>query len=258
MKKNIVIVSTKGGVGKSTIADHVITHILEKNRLDFQLVEIDNNNSTTSVFSESQFFSKMKSIKIDDSTAELENLVVENMTSELITVIDAGGGDDSKKIINMVVDHGLIEDTLFVIPYMPDFAQVANLIATYKLLEEKNCKILVLANGVDTANTNDMMFVSGNEELELENFKKLFGLFAIVEKSHMFSYATMCKKTLHDISRDAFEFNQNEILDYAKKQTGSDKEKMLKIYRNWKVAKMAKDYLLNFNLAKLEEIIKTA
>jgi len=249
--KNIVVANTKGGVGKSTISFHVLPYLLQN--FDFAIVEIDNNNKTSSALAQSSISHKITSVNIAIGTKKMEELVIDNIMSDQITIIDAGGGDDTITIINSLTDQNIAKNTLFIIPYFADFAAIANLLSTVQLIRDFD--YLVIANNIDTKNENDIMFVSGNEDFEIPNFSKMFKKFAIIEHSHLFSFAISKKETIVDLAQLAINHNQQSILDFAKKQTKSDKEKMLKIYRAWKISKQAKNYLEAENLQHLKSLI---
>ena len=256
MKKNIAIISLKGGVGKSSIAFHILPYLLKDKQ--FQLLEIDDNNQTIYSFISSELLnSKIRSVKIDKGTEELETLVVENMLdSNLITVIDAGGGNDSRIVIQSLIDHNLANDTLFIIPYMPDFSQLKNLFETVELVENYN--YLVVLNNF--AGKDDEIFTSGSEDFEIPNISQIFNnRFFIIPKTNLFGYATAYEKnTIYDFAKISFDYDQQAILNFAKEETDSDKDKMLTIYRRWKRANLAKKYLSNESISKLGKAINDA
>lgn len=253
--KNIAIINTKGGVGKSTLAFHILPAILADR--NFSILEIDNNNKTTTAFSNTQILKgKITSVNIDEGMQRLEELVINNMLDEdKISVIDAGGGDDSLRVIHSFIEQDLTADTLFVIPFMPDFVQLKNLVDTYNVLPSE-AKILVVLNNADLSDPDHLMFVKGNEDFEIPDISSTFEHFAICPKSPLFSYAaSRNKETIKDLALLASQYNKNEILEYAKTKTKSDKDKMTKIYRNWKISRNAKDYLESEAIAQLKSII---
>ena len=249
--KNIVVANTKGGVGKSTISFHILPHILKD--LEFRVIEIDNNNNTTKYLQNSHLRERITSVNIEEGTSKLEELVVENMVSDEITIIDAGGGDDSKKVIESFIDQNLANNTLFIIPYMPDFTQVANLLFTRKLIKQYN--YIVAANNIDLQNKNDLMFINGDEDFDIPNFSEMFKKLGIIEKTSLFSYSTSKSMLITDLAKPAYDYNQDQILKYAKEKTNSNKDEMLKIYRNWKISKIAKDYLESKNIQNFKKLV---
>jgi cellulose biosynthesis protein BcsQ len=96
----LVFCSTKGGVGKSNLAYHVATAILN----DFRLLEIDDNNQTSLIFNDSEVLKK-RVISVDTKSGEdafSDALFAITQNSDVDVIIDAGGGNDSKKVIEMV------------------------------------------------------------------------------------------------------------------------------------------------------------
>ncbi|MBU0626057.1 ParA family protein [Patescibacteria group bacterium] len=256
MKKNIAIINTKGGVGKSTLAYHILPYLL-KDKL-FQLIEIDDNNQTIDSYTNSELLNnKIKSVKIDQGTEALETLVVESMfDNDLITIIDAGGGNDSRIVIQSLIDHNLASDTLFVIPYVPDFSQLHNLFETIELVQNYNH--IVVCNNF--SGKEDEAFIHGSEDFEIPNISQLFHeKFSVVPKTNLFGYATAYEKnTIYDFAKIAFDFDQQAILNFAKIETNGDKDAMLAIYRRWKRANLAKKYLVDKSILKLGKVIDDA
>jgi cellulose biosynthesis protein BcsQ len=249
--KNIVVANTKGGVGKSTIAFHILPYLLKDSA--YKIVEIDNNNNTAKHLQNSNIKEKITSVNIQEGTIRLEELVISNIITNEVTIIDAGGGDDSRKIIKSFINHKLSNDTLFLIPYMADFTQVANLLFTRKLIEQYS--YAVVANNIDLQDENDLMFVRGNEDFDIPNFSEMFEKFAVVEKTSLFSYSTSKQMLITDLAKPAFDYSQDQILNYARKKTNSNQREMLKIYRNWKISKLAKTYLQSQNIQNFKNLI---
>ena len=138
---------------------------------------------------------------------------------------------------------------------MPDFVQLKNLVDTYNVLPS-TAKILVVLNNADLSDPDHLMFVKGNEDYEIPDISSTFTHFAVCPKSPLFSYAaSRNKETIQDLALLASQYNKNEILEYAKTKTKSDKDKMTKIYRNWKISRNAKDYLESEAIAQLKSII---
>ena len=258
MKKNIAVISTKGGVGKSTISEHLLPYVLRD--LDFQVIEIDDNNDTFKALQNSELLrDKITSCDIAKGTEKLEEIVIQNMLEDSnITIIDAGGGNDSKKVIESLKDQNMESDTLFIIPFFPDFGQIQNLFETVQLVQKEDY-IVVLNSYAGTK--EDDMFIDGNEDFEIENLSKIFkDRFLIIPKTNLFSFSsTRNKESIYDFAQRAFDFSQTEILEWAKKETKADKETMLSIYRDWKISNTAKQYLEsekieNFKAMILEKI----
>lgn len=253
MKKNIAIINTKGGVGKSTLSFHILPYLLRNK--EFQIIEIDDNNDTSLSFSNSGLLKEIVSCDISQGTQKLEELVIENMLNEeKITIIDSGGGNDSKAVISSLISQNLAKDTLFIIPYFADFSQLKNLFESVELV--KDFDFLVCLNNYTPGSKEDEMFKTGNEDYQIPNIEKIFKKhFCIVYKTNLFSFSSsMMKQSIYDFAKIAFDFDQNQILQHAKQVTNSDKDQMVQMYRDWKIADKAKEYLLSLDInINLEE-----
>ncbi|MDQ1341233.1 MAG: hypothetical protein QG567_2391 [Campylobacterota bacterium] len=255
MKKNIVLINTKGGVGKSTLSFSLLPFLLQDR--DFQIVEIDDNNNTSLAFGNSvRLKDKVVSCNISKGTEKLEELVIQNMIeADKITIIDSGGGNDSRAVLNSMLSQNLAKDTLFVVPYLADFSQLKNLFETVELV--KDFDFIVILNNYIGIENEDEMFRIGNEEFDIPNIEKVFkDKFFIVGRSNLFSFASSVhKETIYDFAKIAFDFDRSKMLEYAKEVTGANKEKMTQMYRGWKIANNAKDYLQSQEIKKLRDRI---
>lgn len=242
MKKNIAVINTKGGVGKSTLSYNILPFFLKDK--EFQIIEIDDNNDTSSSFKNSELLSnKIVSCDISQGTLKLEELVIDNMLDDKkITIIDGGGGNDSILIFQALKREDLAKDTLFIIPYFADFSQLKNLFETVELV--KDYDYLVVLNNF-AKDSEDEIFKNGDEDFEIPNISEVFKKnFAVVPKSKLFSYSSsILKKSIFDFAKIAFDYDRKQILEYAKEITGGDKAQITEMYRDWKKSDNAKDYL---------------
>lgn len=250
--KNIAIVNTKGGVGKSTLSFHILPYFLMGK--EFQIIEIDDNNDTTLSFTSSELLrGRITSCDISQGTEKLEELVIDNMlNNNKITVIDSGGGNDSKAVIKSLIKEDLAKDTLFIVPYFADFSQLKNLFETVELV--RDYEYIVVLNNF-TQNTDDEKFKTGDDDYEIPNISETFKKnFVVVPKSNLFSYSSsILKQSIFDFGKIAFDYDRKSILEHAKEVTNSNKDEITKTYRGWKKADDAKEYLLS---AEIEDFKK--
>lgn len=103
---------TKGGVGKTILANHVLPSLTDS----ALVIEIDNNN-ISSIYTASE---KIKGITLQTNQKSLEQAIVEAELSSLDgnIIIDAGGGDDSIKVIEALMAAKL--DCTVWLPITPD------------------------------------------------------------------------------------------------------------------------------------------
>jgi hypothetical protein len=254
--KNIALVNTKGGAGKSTISFHLLPYFLKEK--DFEVIEIDDNNVTATTFAASYLLDgRVKSVSVEQGTEELERIVVENMIdAEKMTIIDAGGGNDTRAVIKMIKDSAALKDeTLFIIPYFPDFAQLDNVQQTVEMLQ--GCNYIVVLNNTNLRQ-DDEMFAIGSEDYEIPSMEKLYkGKFYRVPKTTLFSFtAARGKETIGDA---AGLYNmmpdEAEFLREAKEKTEGDATEMLTRYREWKRSKICATVLQHETIMALKKAV---
>jgi len=204
----IAVLGLKGGVGKTTISWHVLPSILKQNQRDFVIFEIDDNNESNA-FNNSDIISSSnsKTVKTDDKAVAAE-IVIETMTSDNCVIIDAGGGNDTKKVLEIVKSLGSDVKVLYIIPIdrnVADFKTTA--LPTAALIESDN--ILFVQN----------QFFS-KEEFEffpVETFE-----FARVNFSPLFQYAQNLKYTIYDLSQICQTLTKEEAKNLFKEKFTKD------------------------------------
>jgi cellulose biosynthesis protein BcsQ len=245
-KKNIIaIIGTKGGVGKSTISAQIVTFALASAGAKFEMFEMDNNNKTAKALDKSELLAgKFKTLNLDASDEELEkiflNLAVSDYGKKYI--IDVGGGDDTNRFLELIRRNHLTEQTLFIVPFMPNFESLDNLESTtYKI---KNYDYLVVLNNVNTKEADEMMFAHGEEEYEILNMSELLGeKFFVLPKSHLFS---LCIARYHqviwDVHAAAKEINIAQVAKSEKFRAMEEQERRT-FFRRFKLAEEIKEYV---------------
>ena len=109
------VLSTKGGVGKTTIAQQLIApYIHNKNHYKAEIIELDNNNNSN-VLNEAQT-QETKSLKL----CKTENILLEKFMEVIAenkdVCIDVGGGDDTKTVLKALKELRLENEITFIIP----------------------------------------------------------------------------------------------------------------------------------------------
>ena len=97
---NLVVCNTKGGVGKSFISTQILPLAFDT---EINIFEIDNNNK--SVLKDSSLNFKT----LDLSKAE-EALQEADYNFEDVNIIDVGGGDDVKKVLEYIQKNDILID----------------------------------------------------------------------------------------------------------------------------------------------------
>jgi len=250
-----VLLSTKGGVGKSVISWHILPYLLKG---VFTLFELDNNNNTSKSFINSKILDKkVKTLNLDDGAKQLEEIVVSLMLDpDQKIIIDVGGGDDTRVILRLLQENNLIAQTKFIVPYMADFTQLSNLFESIKMLKEHSSNIIIALNNYHSR--DDLKFMTGDTDLELEDLPSIFKDidFVKIQNSPLFGYAIVkFKESIADLAKDAYTMDIDQALKYAKEIFDGDKEKMLSFYRKFKMAIRAKKYLESEDIQNFKKAI---
>lgn len=178
-KSNIhIVVQTKGGVGKTTFSSVLSTLLYLKNKeKKMQIFELDDNNSTRI---NSDFLSH-SSLKLKDSELALDDIQFNTLSTEdVISIIDSGGGNDSKMVLQKLYEIDLIGLNYY-IPLNDDMEQVQNVKYTIELIRkfDKIGKINLVLNRCLNLQEDEIQkqFINifGNDDLgidsEIENIK---------------------------------------------------------------------------------------
>ncbi|WP_323587744.1 nucleotide-binding protein [Aliarcobacter butzleri] len=178
-KSNIhIVVQTKGGSGKTTFSSVLSTLLYLQNKENkIQVFELDDNNSTRI---NSDFLSH-SSLKLKDSEIALDDIQFNTLSTEdVISIIDSGGGNDSKMVLQKLYEIDLTGLSYY-IPLNDDMEQVQNVKDTIELIRkfDKIGKINLVLNRCLNLQEDEIQkqFINifGNDELgidsEIENIK---------------------------------------------------------------------------------------
>lgn len=166
MYKNVyVVVSTKGGEGKTYLSLQILPVLfLDKN---INIFEVDNNNDSKKMIVKSQKIS-FKSFKIDDGLDALDEIEFNNMLTQddSINILDAGGGDDTLKLLTILKEKELFGLT-YIVPLSNSMSNVDNAVQTINAILDfdKDAKINLVLNKCPSYNFDDIQF----------KFKSFFG-----------------------------------------------------------------------------------
>jgi hypothetical protein len=164
--KNVyVVVTTKGGEGKTFLSLQILPILfLDKN---INIFEVDNNNNSQKMIENSQKIS-FKSFKIDDGLDAIDEIEFNNMLSQddSINIIDAGGGDDTVKLLKILEEKELFGLT-YIVPLSNSISNVDNSLQTINAILDfdKDAKINLVLNKCPSFDFDDIQF----------KFKSFFG-----------------------------------------------------------------------------------
>lgn len=170
--KNVyVVVTTKGGEGKTFLSLQILPILfLDKN---INIFEVDNNNNSQKMIENSQKIS-FKSFKIDDGLDAIDEIEFNNMLSQddSINIIDAGGGDDTVKLLQILKEKELFGLT-YVVPLSNSISNVDNSLQTIDAILDfdKDAKINLVLNKCLSFDFDDIKYkfksFFGNEDFGL-------------------------------------------------------------------------------------------
>lgn len=235
MGKNLIVCGTKGGTGKSIVASMILSLIFN----NCKIFEIDDNNKT-----------RYKNSKIEIVNLNLKKIdeaILEAEISDYINIIDCGGGNDTKEILQTFADN-FVEVKTFFIPILSDYEQIYNLENTIKLIRKyyKKEDIVILLNRAINLDKQDLLeqfvFLFGNEELNIKNkMKELQEKYNIkaalpIKDTFLISYCkNFLQQTLLDVEEKANEIGdlQRYKIEQLKilKEKIKNKEELKKEYK---------------------------
>jgi CobQ/CobB/MinD/ParA nucleotide binding domain len=246
------VVSNKGGVGKSTIAYHVLTALLP----DFRLVEIDDNNNTSSVLGSSKTLDgKVVSVKLEDGEQAFSMALFAGLTEGTDIIVDAGGGNDTKAVIEMLKASAEADNLTFIIPLMSNAAQIQNAIDTYQMVKGYNV-VFALNNA---KSKEEFIFWYGDQELDVEAVDKSILKIptVLVPHTNFFDLAGRQNLVLNDVKSLLGEDVQDlkTANKFAIDQANKDPEIFAKIMKKFGMCQFAKKYIAE-DLKEIKTVLK--
>ena len=122
----IAVVNDKGGVGKSVLSKYVLATLAKEKYKTVNIYEIDNNNKKGN-FNSSLINHHL--FKINDKNEAIFDVSFYEDDAEVCSIIDCGGGDDVKSVIE-ALSKNKIENVSFFIPTLDDDETVDNIKST--------------------------------------------------------------------------------------------------------------------------------
>lgn len=170
MKKILVIVNSKGGVGKSVLAHQILPSVFEQS---CSILEIDNNNRSGGIYNQSSLI-ESESIKADapDLFTRVNQALVKMYREQKPVIVDAGGGDDSAKVLNAILSAQI--PAIYLIPVSPDPETVDNFQKTKNLIIEQDPKAQIFAifNNLTKEIENEYWFIFGKKSWGIKDQTK--------------------------------------------------------------------------------------
>ncbi|WP_418178809.1 hypothetical protein ACNSOO_07195 [Aliarcobacter lanthieri] len=172
-KSNVhVIVQTKGGVGKTTVSGIVATLLyLQNENQKINLFEIDDNNNSKI----NSNYINYQSLKLKDSEIVIDDIQFNSLSdSNLVNIVDAGGGNDTKIVLQKLKEIDL-SGLNYYVPVNDDMEQVDNVKDTITLIRDfdKFAKVNLVLNRCLSLDKLDIQtqFINifGDDQLDISN-----------------------------------------------------------------------------------------
>ena len=234
MKKQIILIGTKGGGGKSMFST-MVAPLFYIGKI-INIYELDNNNVPAFESSESFRLINLKVNKADEVIDELD----------FSKIVDCGGGDDSIAVLNSI-QKSSIQGLTYILPLNDDIEQMHNIEEIiYKIKKaDPKASISIVLNRVSIMSKEDIhkqfVGVFGSEKYGIEG--KVDELLEIIDgiyyvrNSPIFSILkNLYKSTLVDSYIFAKDIVEN-IEEYKKDWAGEGKEYFNKQMSRYRFAK---------------------
>jgi cellulose biosynthesis protein BcsQ len=238
MKKlKILVLSSKGGVGKSTVSMQIIApYLYEKNQRNMiSFYEFDDENIDSLSYGGS-FLSNRESIDVEEFL--IMEKFIEILSKDEFCCIDVGGNKSTTLCLNTLNDCGMISQIdLAIIPLLDGEQDAINAKNVYDSLKkmDPNIKIIFALNRVKNQKFIEYQFDNYFGDIR-EIFDDSSALihhiedkdnYICIEDSDMIKYSRKFGITIYEIAE------QNRDFISELKDTNEEKEKKLIAFKNY-------------------------
>lgn len=199
-QKNIIVINTKGGASKSTVAMQVVAPYFLAKVQEVELLELDNQNQDAKIFSKSKI--KTKQINVDSNSKDLNQTVRDLFLAENKnnTVLDVGGNATTTNFLQSLKStHMYNMVDLFIIPMSGGSQDLKNAKETLKIILDTNKNVKVLFALSRVRNPKRVHFQYGDffEQKELNKYP-----YIILPESDCIDLSRKLKKTVYELAQD--------------------------------------------------------
>jgi cellulose biosynthesis protein BcsQ len=263
-KLKILVLSSKGGVGKSTLAMQIITpYLYEKNAKEkINFFEFDDENIDILSYGASQLTNR-ESIDVEEFV--IMDKFIEILSKEQFCCIDVGGNKSTTLCLDTLNDCGMIEEIdLVIIPLLDGEQDAVNAKKVYDQLQSinPNINIAFALNRAKNAKFVEYQFdnffgdirgVFDDKNAVLHNIHdKYKENYIIIEDNDIIKYSRKFGMTIYEIAVQKRDF----ISEF--KELKEEKEKKILSFKNYVYQNGKKYYetTLQTCFQKLDSIIE--
>ena len=212
-----LILGTKGGIGKTTVTT-LLCQVAALRGLDFEYIELDNSNdSTTSLANSKIFENRMSSCKTSKAQAELFNATFKAIKENKTVFCDVGGGLDTVELIDLVLEEFSHLDIKFILPFENSYKQMKNLKDTYNFINIPEKIYLVKNKVINYKDEKDeYIFFEGSKELGIDSVRKEINPINKVFEtalSDLNQIAEITQESILDLAQIAMQYSPAEASD---------------------------------------------
>ncbi len=232
-----IIPQTKGGVGK-TVLSMILATLLYEDDKSINVYEIDDNNNSDIKSNILNF----KSIEIKESEELLDEVYFDSFSEDenIINLVDCGGGNDTKSILNKLAENDMIGNNYYV-PIFDDIDHINNAIDTIKIIRgfDKDANVNLIFNRCFSTDQKDIeaqfIGVFGSDEYEINSrVKELdYDNIFFIPNTNIFSILKAKKISLLDTYLHAIDLvsNKHEYQIKWQKEGKESFSKKMKMFR---------------------------
>jgi cellulose biosynthesis protein BcsQ len=232
-----VTINSKGGVGKSTMANQILpAYLYLKNGQKTRLIEIDDENEDSKDLAASDILD-IKAIH----TSQIKTIDEVFIDDDVDTIIDVGGNKTATIFLNEMRKIGEFENVVWLIPIGQGRQDAANAFDTTNAIREldDNAKIIyVLSNSKSDDLEWEYLHFFGNEFLDTP-FAIDTDSYIVIPNSDIVNNAKTFNKTVYDISQNKTDFKAKAK---EAKANGDDEKKRKYLFLN-RVRNEAVEYI---------------
>lgn len=196
----ILIINSKGGAAKSTVAMQVIAPYFLAKGQEVELLELDNQNQDAKIFSKSKI--KTKQIAVDSNSKDLNKTVRDLFLNENKnnTVLDIGGNATTTNFSSSLKSthmHHMVD--LFVIPMSGGSQDLKNAKVTLEIILDmnNNAKVLFVLSRVRNPKRVQFQYGDFFEDKKLNKYQHI-----ILPESDCIDLSRKLKKTVYELAQD--------------------------------------------------------
>lgn len=227
-----------------------------------RIIEIDDNNNTSKSYKNNTSF-EMLSVDTSQADEAFQDAILKGFELEksLNLIIDAGGGNDSKLVLNTISENELSDEMLFIIPVMNSMSSASNAIETFQLINKPENTILVLNNYMTQDVKKEFLFFFGSKDYGIDSLYEALAEPNIVAipNTPLFEIAALNGMTISQMAQISKDISAQDVpyRELFYKESGGDEAEFKRLDNQYKQSKKARLYIEQ-NLPALAEAVESS